>query len=59
MDIQTMLDIYDFLLVLWILDWVMGLVSIDWVADVFCRFSRLVLNANCISTIRAKLKKKT
>lgn len=52
-----MLDFYDSSVVMWILDWVMGLVSIGCVADVFCPFSRLVINANCISIILCQTKK--
>ena len=43
---------------MWILDWVMELVSRTCVADVFCPFARLVLNANYISTIVRQTKKK-
>lgn len=53
-----MLDFYDSSVVMWILDWAMGLVSIGCVADVFCPISRLVLNANYISIILCQNKKR-
>lgn len=53
-----MLDFYDSSVVMWILDWVMVLVSIGCVVDVFCPFLKLVLNANCTSIILCQSKKK-